>query len=130
MGSWQYINPQSHNLTGYFTTSKPNWWRQTSQKPWSWYTSDQLQSPLLAYCFHILHYSAMQCWLDPWSLWHASWCQSWQSPGQILDNSCFTLLDLTGPHHLWLWIECLDTWQGCWFNIICTKYLYNHGEFP
>ncbi len=73
MGSWQYINLQPHSLTGYFTTSKSNWWRQTSQKPWSWYTSDPRQSPLFAYslplllwfCLHVL-----SSWISKW--WHVS----------------------------------------------------------
>ncbi len=56
LGSWQYINPPSQRLTGHFTTSKSNCWRQTSQTPWSWYTSDQRHSTLLAYRLPLLHH--------------------------------------------------------------------------
>ncbi len=49
MSSWQYINPHPHSLTGHLITPISIWWRQTSQKPWSWYISDQRESPLLAY---------------------------------------------------------------------------------
>ncbi len=48
--------------------------------------------------------------------------KTWQC--QMSDNSHFTLSDLTGPQHHYLWSECLDTWQRHWFNIIFTKYMY------
>ncbi len=91
MSSWQYINPQSQSSTGHLTTSKSNWWSQTSQKPWSWYTSDQRHNPLLAYCLPplLLLYNMFYIVLALRAIFWSSYSQP--SIWDILIHFCRTL---------------------------------------
>ncbi len=43
---WPWIKAV-HQLPGYYNTNKSNWWRQTNQKPWSWYIFDYRENKIV-----------------------------------------------------------------------------------